>query len=180
MRREPSHRSSSQRPNRSFLSRAAWPPPPRHFFIITSRVNWQKLSRRSEWVFSSESRSRGVQAGDLAVVYLTAQGQHEPALAGLLRFAGPVEPAPDEPFYLVYKHRAPVTILHVAEPPVPFREVKDKLSFIPSGGSYGQVLQGQEMREIEKTDFDQLSGVLSNSGRNPPRFKSNSGQGREI
>lgn len=138
--------------------------PGRRFMIITSRGNWQKLSRRHEWVFSSPGRAQSVASGDEAVVYLTGQGRHPPSLVGVIRFKGPVEEAPEEPFYLVFKHRAPIEVLVVADEPVPFENVRSELGFVPSDRNYGQVLQGREMLEVDGTDFRTMSKAVDAAG----------------
>lgn len=134
--------------------------------LITSRPNWATLADRGEWVFKHERTGQRASNANGAVVYLTAEvNRYEPALAGIVDFDGDLEEVPpgkDNLLYGDYPYRVPITIRVRLEDPLDFRQIKDRMSFLPES-YWGTVLAGESFLEIPEKDFLELRDFIQSA-----------------
>lgn len=132
------------------------------YLFITTRGYWKRLAAAGEWLFDSERAAAKLTKGDEAIVYLTAHGG-ESAIGGVVRVEGSVGPVSGDRLGLmhgIYPFRVPIKVVTICEPPIPFKSIRDRLSFIPKGPSWGGVLQGQPAKPIPSKDFDVLKDIV--------------------
>ena len=138
---------------------------PQTWLLITSREMWSTFERTSQWAFHRHSmpQARRIQQADHGIVYLTRGRTSEPsALAAGLEFteAGRMIQVLDS-IGSFYPYRLPFRVVRVVNPPMPFRDLLPKLTFIPRRDRWGVFLQGKSAILLPDQDAGFMEEILA-------------------
>jgi len=129
-----------------------------YWLAITSRGYWGKIIEMSTWGFSEKHSKRveTVKEGDMAIVYLTADGGRYPSsVGGVVEFRGKQVKLKEQTtfFDTLYPIRLKISVHDLFEPPLGFKHFIGKVSFVGSGKNWGAALQGQSLKPISEKDY---------------------------
>lgn len=139
--------------------------------MITTRGYWKKMREAEVWGFSenTEKRIESIHKGDMAVVYLTADGgRYKSAIGGIVQLSGKTATVESEKknfFAAMYPIRMDIKVNQVADPPMEFKPFIGRVQFVGKGRFWGSSLQGQPIKPITKEDFDLIKKALEDTVR---------------
>jgi len=128
--------------------------PHSQWLLITSRAWWDALRAKEQWAFSRSVAHRlRIKSGDVAIVYLTADGG-DPGIGGIVRFTdGKLWEAQDGTIFgHQYPVRTQIEVLSSAPFERPFRRFIERLQFIQHKRNWGAHFQGIPIRELSPED----------------------------
>lgn len=136
-------------------------PGKQYWLLITSRGYWAQLQKHGFWSFAGSKKLDEVKVGDIGVVYLTADGgRYESAIGGVLQFTGTPKTIErtNTPFDALYPSRMSMNVERIFDPPILFKPLVERVSFISNTKNYGASLQGQAIKPITLHDYQILVG----------------------
>jgi hypothetical protein len=103
----------------------------------------------------------------LAVVYLKAESKDvSSALGGVIEFHGTLCAATGvDMFDQLYPIRIPIRVVHVSDPPTPFKPLVLRIGFTKGLVNWGTSIRGRAARVIEKRDYEILLHAMKEAPR---------------
>ena len=136
--------------------------PGKHYWLlITSRGYWAQLQKHGFWSFAGSTKLDRVKVGDIGVVYLTADGgRYDSAIGGVIQFTGTqTKMQKTNTFFdALYPSRMSMNVERIFDPPILFKPLVERVSFISNTKNHGASLQGQPIKPITLDDYEILVG----------------------